>query len=102
MVATILDDHLLDALGHVSSGRRAPLPAQLYAAGNCYGGADLGSWWVTGPIDRPGYIRGPFPKSRIDRLVNAGAIVPDVVNKFGEAEAYVLPKFKRLAPYKSA
>jgi hypothetical protein len=38
--------------------------------------ADLTRWFVTGPAERQGYIKGPFPREQVDRVAAAAPISP--------------------------
>lgn len=53
-------------------------------------GVDWNSWYVTGPDDRRGYVKGPFPREQVLRLVRSGEIEPEVVAPDGSVQAYAL------------
>lgn len=59
----------------------------LYASSDGGRGADFRRWYVTGPRDRVGYIRGPFPPEQVRRIAASGKIKPVVVED-GLALAY--------------
>lgn len=91
------DQRILTALNHYTRSRNGMIPAQIYAAGDGSGFADFGTWYVTGPKDRWGFISGPIHKAVVMRLADKGLIVPDVKDLYGKPVAYVLPKFARTA-----
>lgn len=85
----------LDYTSGISKGTGSPIPASLYAAAmpTDTRRADFNRWFMTGPPEREGYVRGPFPPEQIERLVRSGAIAPDFVDEQG-VQSYVLAKFR--------
>lgn len=96
MPVAATDKEILAALVHPSTrtyGRKSNVtePWLYVAAGPNGRGANWNHWYVTGPDDREGYIRGPFAHDQVLRLAAAKAIVP-VDDMDGKPFAYTLAR----------
>jgi hypothetical protein len=90
----VSDEAILRALVGGTSGRNGTIPHQLYAAALASDTrlADTERWYLTGPRDRPGFVRGPFPLSQVDRLAKSGRQKADVTGQDGTVQAWILAK----------
>jgi hypothetical protein len=78
----------------VVKGKRVKMWPWLYASSDGGRGADLRCWYVTGPPDRDGYVKGPFPADQVRRIARSGRIEPEVI-EHGEVLAYKLAEAQR-------
>lgn len=87
---------LLAALRHPSEriyGRnQKPCKPWLYAAADQYDTrkADRSRWYVTGPEDRKGYIKGPFSEDQVARVAATGKLRSVCRDDDGRSIAYEL------------
>ena len=79
MMTYSIEEAILLSLNFCSYGRRGPIPAQLYASAHVRNSkmADFDNWYVTGPPDRSNYVKGPFSRDTVARVVATGRLRAD-------------------------
>lgn len=65
--------------------------AMLYAAARPQNSklGDTSRWFVSGPQSRPGYVKGPFSREQVRRIVKTGEVHMLCLDQAGEPCAYV-------------